>query len=126
MDEQAEALAHYLKVYHDNHAVGITKERYLLMCEQLGEPVDYEKMPVDASDLPYYVHLAYEIFGRLPDIRVGMDAVFAGKDLTSLPVFFDVYEIDCPSDRKRILDSISLINNRAIRDSNKKSKKPKK
>lgn len=96
------------------------------MCEQMGDPIDEEKIPVDFGDFPEYVHIAYEIFGRLPDHRVGMDAVFAGKDLSALNIFFDVFEIDCPADRKRILSAISLINNRAIKEATKKPKKPKK
>ena len=96
------------------------------MCELMGDPVDEEKMPVDYEDFPDYVHVAYEIFGRLPDIRSGMDAIFTGKDLTALPLFFDIYQIDCPEDRRKILSAISIINNRAIKEStSKKPKKPK-
>lgn len=73
----------------------MTREQYLLMCEQLGtEPIDSE-IPADFSDFPPIVQQAIQIHSILPGNWEGMSGTYMGKDYTLLPYLFEeIYEVE--------------------------------
>ena len=93
--------------------MGITKSKYLEICTQLNEEVDFEKMPPEFEDFPYGVQVAFDLYGKLSDRYLsGMSAMYIGKDLSTLPVLFEIYEVAKP-DHKLVTDTILYIDNRA-------------
>jgi hypothetical protein len=102
----------------------MTKEKYLAMCEALGDTPDYEKMPPDYEDFPSYVHVGIEIFNSLPDNYTGgMQPIYCGKDLSALQVLLELYDVD-KDDRMKVLDVIRYLDSKArkqaIREASKK------
>ena len=86
------------------------------MCAQYGDPVDWDKCPPDWEDFPDYVHISMSIFNALPDLYVagGMDApLYTGKDISALPVLFDLYDISDKEDKIRVFDTIQFLDGRA-------------
>ena len=70
----------------------MTRDRYLMMCEQLGKDPDPEEMPPDYSDFPDVAIHAMNIFSMLND-RMYPDIGYVGKDYTNLPVLMQIYNI---------------------------------
>ena len=113
-----------LKKYFDNAASGINVEQYLLMCEQLGDEPDPDKIPPDYDSFPSYVHTGMEIFNALTDTYTGgMQPVYSGKNLSALPVLFDLYLIDDKEDRMDIFDIVRFLDNRARKQAMDEAKK---
>mgnify|MGYP003144788143 CR=1 FL=1 len=81
-------------------------DKYLKICEELGEEPDPEKFPVEMSDFPYEVQLAFHIHDMMPDRWDGMSGFYLGKDWSSLTVLFDTYEIE---DKQTILFFVKVI-----------------
>ena len=75
-------------------------EKYLLVCEQLGHDPDPAKMPLESSDFPEEVQVAFFMFSLLPDHWEGMSGTYMGKYWDGIEYFFKLYEV---SDRKTIL-----------------------
>lgn len=69
-------------------------DKYLLICEQLGEEPDPDKMPLDASDFPEEVQVAFFIFSMLSDVWDGMSGSYMGKNWTDAEFIFKVHEIE--------------------------------
>jgi hypothetical protein len=57
----------------------MTKERYLMMKEQLGEEPVEEEIPAGFEDFPYEVQEAINIFSILPDVWEGFSGTYMGK-----------------------------------------------
>lgn len=68
----------------------------MLLCEQLGEEPDPTKMPLEPSDFPEEVQVAFFMFSLLPDHWEGMSGTYMGKYWDGLDHFFRVYEVDNP------------------------------
>jgi hypothetical protein len=102
-----------------NLDTGITKEKYLKMCEQLGTEPDIEKMPPDPSDFPLIAQNAMSIFNLLGD-RVYPEIGYVGKDYSILPTYLELYSID---DTEFCLEILSWLDSRAIKKSSEKLKK---
>ena len=68
----------------------------MLLCEQLGEEPDPTKMPLEPSDFPEEVQVAFFMFSLLPDHWEGMSGTYMGKYWDGLDYFFKVYEIENP------------------------------
>ncbi len=83
------------------------------MCEQLGDPIDFDKMPPSYGDFPGYVHQAYDIFNSMSDTYIpGMEPIYAGKDYSSIQVFYELFDI--PKEyRIDILEVIQYLDGRA-------------
>jgi hypothetical protein len=91
----------------------MTKAKYLEYCEETGEEPDYHKMPPDFEDFPYAVHVAFDLYNKLPDRYLsGMSTLFIGKDYGSLETFFNIYEVP-HADRKLVMDVILYIDSQA-------------
>ena len=67
----------------------MTKDKYLLVCEQMGTEPSEEKCPPDYGDFPLPLQQAIEVFNRLGD-RVYPDIGYMGKDYTALPLHMKV------------------------------------
>lgn len=62
-------------------------------------------MPLDSSDFPYEVQVAFFIFGFLEDVWEGMSGSYMGKRYSNIEYLFNLYEIE---DKKTILTIIKL------------------
>lgn len=97
----------------------MTRQRYLDMCQELGnEPIESE-IPFDFEDFPPDVQDSIVIYGYLKDNWEYMGGNYIGKDLTNLFHLFDLFEIEQTSRKLvfqiiRHLDTIrqKLINNK--------------
>ena len=69
-------------------------EKYLLICEQLGEEPNPDKMPLEASAFPYEVQVAFFVLELLPDRYEGMSGIYMGKDWSSANFVFETYKIE--------------------------------
>jgi hypothetical protein len=50
-------------------------------------------MPLDPSELPAVVQVAFFIFNMLPDNYVGMDGVYIGKNWETCEFLFNTYQV---------------------------------
>lgn len=73
----------------------MTKDQYLLMCEQMDIDPDPEKTPLEYDDFPSVVQEAIQIFSILPARFEGMSGTYMGPDYTLLPYLFDeLFQVD--------------------------------
>ena len=75
-------------------------EKYLLVCEQLGQEPDPAKMPLELSEFPPEVQVAFFMVSLLPDRWEGMSGMYMGKIWDGIDFYFDTYQIE---DRTTIL-----------------------
>ena len=68
----------------------------MLLCEQLGETPDPTKMPLEPSDFPEEVQVAFFMFSLLPDHWEGMSGSYMGKYWDGIDYFFKLYEVENP------------------------------
>lgn len=85
-------------------------DKYLKICEQIGETPDPKKMPLTASDFPEEVQVAFFVFSFLPDRWDGMSGSYLGKDWSEVEYLFKLYEIENP----KIVYYFAKIYERAI------------
>jgi hypothetical protein len=78
------------------------------MCEQLGQEPDPAKMPLDSSDFPEEVQVAFFIFSLLSDNWDGMSGTYLGKDWTQCTQLFELYEVE---NKKETLFFMKLYEN---------------
>jgi hypothetical protein len=71
-------------------------DKYLLICEQLGQEPDPTKMPLELSDFPEEVQVAFFMFSLLPDHWEGMSGSYMGKYWDGIEYYFKLYEVDEP------------------------------
>ena len=71
----------------------MTKDQYLMMCEQTGQEIDWERCPPEPEDFPESVITALNIFHSLGN-RVFGDVGYTGKDFTNINLILQVYKID--------------------------------
>ena len=67
-----------------------------MLCEQLGQEPDPTKMPLELSDFPGEVQVAFFMFSLLPDHWEGMSGTYMGKYWDGIDYFFKLYEVDNP------------------------------
>jgi len=101
----------------------MTKDRYLEMCEMLGnEPIESE-IPVELDDLSLEVQQALFVYRMLRDEWEGFNGLYLGKSYLGLSEIFEYSEIDLV-DRKLIMMLIKLIDTVRADLINKKQEKP--
>jgi hypothetical protein len=101
----------------------MSKERYLEMCEMMGnDPVDSE-IPVEYEDFPLDVQQALSVYRMLKDEWEGFNGLYLGKSFIGLTEVLDYMEVDT-SDRKLTVQLIKLIDNVRIELINKREQKP--
>ena len=74
----------------------IDLDKYLKLCEQLGQEPDPAKMPLSLSDFPEEVQVAFFVFSFLPDYWEGMSGTYMGKHWSGVDYIFELYEIENP------------------------------
>jgi len=82
-----------LQQYFQNVAAKVTKERYLEMCNALGNAPIEEEIPISFEDFPQFLQQILQIYFMLPSQLVGMEGTFVGKDLSILPFLIDTYKL---------------------------------
>ena len=119
MEEQKEKVIERLEKLHQNLDTGMTRERYLDLCEQMGnEPIE-EEIPPDWSDLPEIVTHAVNTFNLMGD-RVYPEIGYIGKDYTNLNHYIELYAIE---DKEFFLHVLSWLDSRAIKKSSDQLKR---
>lgn len=108
-----ESLWSKLTAFFNNLDSKITSDKYLDICEQLGEEPDYSKLPVDWSDLPYQVQEAINLYSKLGD-KIVPDIGFLGKDYSNIETLFNIYEIE---NRSLVMDILLWMDARNIKKS---------
>lgn len=68
-----------------------------------------EEIPVDLSDLLPDTQLAIQIYRMLPDLWAGMTGHYLGKELSSLKIMFDIWEIEDKPLQGYILYTIKIL-----------------
>ena len=103
----------------NNTDTGMTRERYLEMCEQMGnEPLE-EEIPPDMQDFPPIIVEALHTFNMLGD-RLYPEIGYVGKDYTNLEHFLELYGIE---DKEYFLQLLSWLDARAIKKSSEEMKR---
>lgn len=97
-----------LTSYFQNMGVGVTKETYFEICEQLGSQPIEEEIPVEMEDFPDEIQEALNIYFRLRDDWDGFSGKYMGKNFTGLSDILDIYQIP-KSSRQDLLDWIFII-----------------
>ena len=77
-------------------ADSIDLDKYLKICEQLGQEPDPNKMPLDPSEFPMEVQVAFFIYGFLEDSWEGMSGSYLGKQWHNIEYLFKLYEVQDP------------------------------
>ena len=91
--------------HHVKQSDQIDVDKYLKICEQLGQEPDPDKMPLEVSDLPSEVQVAFFIFAFLEDNWEGMSGTYLGKHWNNLEYLFNLYEIE---EQKTILTIMKI------------------
>tara|TARA_Y200000002_G_C22112822_1_gene427486 strand:+ start:95 stop:472 length:378 start_codon:yes stop_codon:yes gene_type:complete len=103
----------------NNTDTGMTRERYLEMCEQMGnEPIE-EEIPPDMSDFPTIVSEAVSTFNMLGD-RLYPEIGYVGKDYTNLNHYLELYGVE---DKEYFLYLLSWLDSRTIKKSSEEMKR---
>ena len=101
----------------------MSKDAYLLMCEELGnEPIESE-IPIEFSDFPYMVQLAIIIFNTLPDRWEGFSGTYMGKDYSILEFIMGLYDVD---DKQLLFKLINNINSIVLEQRTEEQKRKQK
>ena len=119
----------YLGRFLDNAKVGVTKEKYIKMCEQLGDPIQEDRIPPEMDDFPSYVETAISIFNSLPDMYSGgMEPIYSGKDIGAINTLYDIFSVE-NDDKLRVFRVVHYLDSRArkqaINEAKRKANKDK-
>ena len=80
-------------------------------------------MPLDSSDFPYEVQVAFFIFGFLEDVWEGMSGSYLGKEWSNIEFLFDLFDIQ---ERRTVLYFIKLWENVLVNYRAEKSERKRK
>ena len=121
--EQVELVRVRLEKFVNSNS-NIDVDKYLAICEQLGHEPDPARMPLELSDFPDEVQVAFFVFSLLPDRWEGMSGTYMGKDYANLQYIFDLYEIDDPKVIFEILKLYeSIVVEKAAKDQKVENKR---
>jgi hypothetical protein len=98
----------------------MTKDQYLMMCEETGEEIDWEKCPPAWEDFPGIIIDILNIFNSLGD-RVFPDIGYIGKDFTNFNFILGRYDIH-EHQLDFVFNTILWLDSRAIEKSQKRLK----
>ena len=93
------------------------------ICEQLGQEPDPQKMPLELSDFPVEIQVAFFIFDLLEDRWEGMSGSYMGKNWQNIPYFFELYDVQ---DKKEMLYVMKMYEGMLIQDRAEKAEKQRK
>ena len=119
VQEEKESLLKRLENLYVNLGTGMTQEKYLNICEQLGQEPNPDKMPPAWEDLPEIAQTAINTFNALGD-RVYPEIGYVGKDYTNLSILIDIYGIE---DTDYFIEILNWLDARAIKKSSDNLKK---
>lgn len=102
-----------LEQWQRNNEVGMSKDKYLEVQEQLGREPDPERCPPGEEDLPQVIIDAIEIFNSLGD-RIYPDVGYIGKDYTNLPILMKIYKVD---NAELLIEALLRLDSHAIKKS---------
>lgn len=119
MDEQKEALWKRLDRWHNNLEAGMTKDKYLTLCEQMGQEPSEDKCPPDYEDFPIPVRQAIEVFNKLGD-RVVAEIGYVGKYYETLDLHMEVLGV---TNKEVFLETLLRLDANMIKRSNDQMKK---
>jgi hypothetical protein len=119
VQEEKEDLLKRLENLYVNLDTGMTQEKYLNICEQLGQEPNPDKMPPSWEDLPEIAQIAINTFNALGD-RVYPEIGYIGKDYTNLPILLNIYGIE---DTDYFIEILNWLDARAIKKSSDNLKK---
>lgn len=108
-----------LEKWQRNQEVGMTKDKYLEMEEQLGREPDPDKCPPGVEDFPELIYDAITIFNMLGD-RVYPEIGYIGKDFTSLPILLEVLKVD---NVDLVMEALSRLDGHAIKKAQEQLKR---
>jgi hypothetical protein len=117
--EQKEEVFNRLDKMFLNLDTGMTREKYLTVCEQLGKEPSAKEMPPDMYDFPELVQEAINTFNMLGD-RMYPDIGYVGKDYTNLDIYLKLYEV---KDTEFFLQILAWLDARAIKKSSEQLKR---
>ena len=80
-------------------------------------------MPLELSEFPAQVQVAFFIFDLLEDRWEGMSGSYMGKSWSSLEYFFDLYEVE---DRRETLYIMKMYEGILVKDRATKAEKKRK
>jgi len=113
VQDQIEEMWERLEKWQRNSDVGMTKDKYLEMREQLGKEPNLEECPPGAEDFPNVLIDSINIFNMLGD-RAYPEIGYIGKDYTNLPVLIKVFEVD---NVDLLMEALSRLDAHAIKKS---------
>jgi len=113
VEDQKDQVLKRLEKLFQNLDSGFTRDKYLELCEQMGNEPIQEEIPPDWEDFPDVVVYAINTFNMMGD-RVFSEIGYTGKDYTNLPLYLDLYEIQ---DTEYFLQLLSWLDSRAIKQS---------
>jgi len=99
----------------------MSKEQYLMMCEQTGEEIDWEKCPPETEDFPQSVITALNIYNSLGN-RIYPDIGYIGKDYHNINLLFDLYDVKYKIQKEWALELLLYLDKRTIEESQKQIK----
>ena len=108
-----------MEKWQNNFDVGMTKDKYLAICEQMGQEPSESRCPPDFDDMPIPVQQAIEVFNKLGD-RVYPDIGYMGKDFTSLNLHMEVVGV---TNKEIFLEAIVRLDASMIKRSADQMKK---
>jgi hypothetical protein len=74
----------------------LSLDKYLKICEQLNQEPDPDKMPLETSDFPEQVQVAFFVFDNLSDVWEGMSGSYLGKNWSDAEYVMNLYEVEEP------------------------------
>lgn len=82
-----------------------------MLCEQLGQEPNPAEMPLEPSDFPEEVQVAFFMFSLLPDHWEGMSGTYMGKYWDGIDYFFKLHDVVNP---KEILYIMKMYENEIV------------
>ena len=108
-----------LERWQNNFDSGMTKDKYLELCLQIGQEPSEEKCPPGFEDFPVPLQQAIEVFNRLGD-RVYPDIGYVGKDYVALPLHMKVVGVE---EEELFLEALVRLDAHLIKKSAEQMKK---
>ena len=85
--QQQVAEVHKLLERYVRESDQLDVEKYLRICEELGQEPDPAKMPLEPSEFPEEVQVAFFIYEFLEDHWEGMSGTYLGKHWNNLNIY---------------------------------------
>tara|TARA_B100000131_G_scaffold321776_1_gene373664 strand:+ start:1537 stop:1875 length:339 start_codon:yes stop_codon:yes gene_type:complete len=90
------------------------------MCEQMGVEPDPKRMPLEASEFPDEVQVAFFVYDRLSEVWEGMSGTYMGKNWLEAHKLLELYDFD---DKKELLFFMQLYDSLVIKARLEESKR---